>query len=225
MKTHRNVNQHTKPFVHLVLVAVLLLLAACQQTPTPQATPEVEAELSTQALTPGTVVGWGRNGEGQLDIPAGLNNVIAIAAGEYHSLALKRDGTVVGWGWNIFGQINIPAGLSNVTAIAAGGYHGLALESDGTVVGWGGENDYGQTTSPPGLSNVTAIAAGALHSLALTSDTTGPSVTLNQATEQADPTTADSITFILTVSEPVYSISAGLAQGILPLAVQQEPRR
>jgi Regulator of chromosome condensation (RCC1) repeat len=185
MKTHRNVNQHTKPFVHLVLVAVLLLLAACQQTPTPQATPEVEAELSTQALTPGTVVGWGRNGEGQLDIPAGLNNVIAIAAGEYHSLALKRDGTVVGWG----------------------------------------DNDDGQTTSPPGLSNVTAIAAGALHSLALTSDTTGPSVTLNQATEQADPTTADSITFILTVSEPVYSISAGLAQGILPLAVQQEPRR
>jgi hypothetical protein len=73
------------------LVAVLfLLLAACQQTPTPQATPEVEADLAlaTQSVTPGTVAGWGNNGVGQSTIPTDLNNVVAIAAGDSHSLAL-----------------------------------------------------------------------------------------------------------------------------------------
>ena len=39
-----------------------------------------------------------------------LSNVAAIAAGDYHSLALKADGTVVGWGDNTYGQINIPVG-------------------------------------------------------------------------------------------------------------------
>jgi hypothetical protein len=35
------------------------------------------------------VVGWGNNSNGQTTIPAGLSGVIAIAAGYYHSLALK----------------------------------------------------------------------------------------------------------------------------------------
>jgi hypothetical protein len=107
------------------------------------------------------VVGWGSNSSGQTTIPAGLNGVIALAAGSYHSLALKNDGTVGGWGGT-----EIPAGLSGVTAIAAGGFHSLALKSNGTVVGWG-DNQYGQTTIPAGLSGVTAIAAGTYHSLAL----------------------------------------------------------
>ena len=48
----------------------------------------------------GTVVAWGDNGEGQADVPAGLTDVIAIAAGTSHSVALKSDGTVVAWGFN-----------------------------------------------------------------------------------------------------------------------------
>ncbi|HMX29772.1 MAG TPA: RCC1 domain-containing protein, partial [Blastocatellia bacterium] len=60
--------------------------------------------------------------------------VPAIAAGDFHSLALKSDGTVVAWGNNVSGQTTIPGGLSNVTAIAAGDFHSLALKSDGTVV-------------------------------------------------------------------------------------------
>ena len=43
----------------------------------------------------GTVVGWGRNDEGQSSAPAGLTNVVAIAAGERNNLALIADGTVV----------------------------------------------------------------------------------------------------------------------------------
>src|SRR5205085_9924528 len=41
----------------------------------------------------------------------------AIAAGEFHSLALKRDGTVVAWGDDRYGQADVPSGLSGVTAI------------------------------------------------------------------------------------------------------------
>lgn len=44
------------------------------------------------------VVAWGNNGWGQAEVPPGLTNVIAVAAGTKHSLALKADGTLVGWG-------------------------------------------------------------------------------------------------------------------------------
>jgi hypothetical protein len=114
---------------------------------------------------------WGDNWSGQTNIPLGLTNVAAIAAGAYHSLALKSDGTVAGWGRNWENQINIPGDLINITAIAAGAYHSLALKSDGTVAGWG-YNWNGQINIPSDLSNVVAIAAGYDGSLALRSDGT-----------------------------------------------------
>jgi alpha-tubulin suppressor-like RCC1 family protein len=64
----------------------------------------------------------------------------AIAAGEFHSLALQQDGTVAACGRNYEDQATVPSGLSNVIAVAAGGYHSLALKQDGTVVAWG--NNY-----------------------------------------------------------------------------------
>src|SRR5438034_2111278 len=76
----------------------------------------------------GTVIGWGHNFYGQVNIPADLSGVTNIAAGRFHSLALKSEGTVVGWGYNLYGQVNIPAELSGVTAIAAGDFHSLALK-------------------------------------------------------------------------------------------------
>jgi hypothetical protein len=112
------------------------------------------------------VVGWGRNDQGQATPPEGLQGVIAIDCGGYHSLALLNNGTVVGWGKNDHGQITPPEGLGGVTAIAAGESHSLALLNNGTVVGWG-NNDHGQITPPEGLGGVTAIAAGESHSLAL----------------------------------------------------------
>src|SRR5439155_10850096 len=70
----------------------------------------------------GTVVAWGSNSNGQTNVPVGLSNVVAIAAGDNDSLALKSDGTVIGWGGdNSWVQTTPPAGLSNVVAIAAGG--------------------------------------------------------------------------------------------------------
>ena len=66
-----------------------------------------------------------------------MNNVVAIAAGWGHTVALKKDGTVVAWGNNDYRQCNVPKGLSNVVAISAGGLHTVALLRDGKVAVWG----------------------------------------------------------------------------------------
>lgn len=44
------------------------------------------ASLSTDSTR---VVAWGIGSDGQTNIPSGLSNVIMIAAGDCHSLALK----------------------------------------------------------------------------------------------------------------------------------------
>ena len=46
------------------------------------------------AYADGAVVGWGNNDYGQCNTPAGLASVTQIAAGDHHTIALKRDGTV-----------------------------------------------------------------------------------------------------------------------------------
>ena len=43
----------------------------------------------------------------------------AIAAGQFHSLALKSDGTIVAWGGNAYGQATAPTDLRDATAITA----------------------------------------------------------------------------------------------------------
>jgi len=138
----------------------------------------------------GAVYAWGRNALGQLGdgtttnhtTPAPvsalvapsdptmtattpLTNVVAVAAGANHSLALTKDGLVYAWGYNYNGQLGYPTSgdhsvyavpvsvpsdaagdttpLTNVVAIAAHGNSSLALLGDGTVYGWG-YNGYGQ---------------------------------------------------------------------------------
>ena len=57
-----------------------------------------------------------------------MSGVVAIAAGQFHTVTLKQDGTVVAWGYNKEGQTTVPAGLSGVVAIAAGWKHTVALK-------------------------------------------------------------------------------------------------
>jgi hypothetical protein len=140
------------------------------------------------------VVAWGAGTNntgsspnlGQAQVPSGLSNVVAVAAGGYHSLALKADGTVVAWGAGTtntgsipnFGQAIVPAGLTGVVAVAAGVYHSLALKADGTMVAWGAGvtnkpgNLYiaGEAMVPAGLTNVIALAGGSSHTLVLEGD-------------------------------------------------------
>jgi alpha-tubulin suppressor-like RCC1 family protein len=118
------------------------------------------------ALVNGNVVGWGENGFHQASPPANLFNVIAIAAGYLHSVALCSNGTVVAWGDNSFGQTNLPPGLTNVVAIAAGDFHTLALLKDGKILGWG-DDTFGQINVPANEAPAAAIAAGNYDGLAL----------------------------------------------------------
>jgi len=118
-----------------------------------------------------SVVAWGDNSSGQCNVPPGLTNVVGIAAGLAHSLALNANGTIVAWGNNNSGECNVPTNLTNAVAISAGDWFTMALKNDGTVVAWG-DNTYGQTNIPSGLNNVVAIAAGYDFCLALNSNGT-----------------------------------------------------
>ncbi len=130
-------------------------------------------QVQVTPLSAGTgtsdVAAWGDDSNAQTNVPSGLTNVVAVAGGFAHSLALQSNGTVVAWGDDSYGQISVPANLSNAVAIAAGGYFSLALSRNGAVAAWG-DDSYGECNVPPGLSNVVAMAAGAYHGLALEND-------------------------------------------------------
>jgi hypothetical protein len=125
--------------------------------------------LSSQL--PPNVLAFGDNTFGQSVVSERATNTIAIAAGAWHSLALRADGQVLAWGDDWDGQCDIPPMPEGALAIAAGGYHSLAIRADGTVAAWGGSNP-GVTNVPAGLADVIAVAAGTWHSLALRNDGT-----------------------------------------------------
>ncbi len=120
----------------------------------------------------GAILGWGS----QVVVPQNaLSNLVALAAGDYHTLGLKADGSIVAWGDNLdnhsdfSGQSNVPAPNADFVGIAAGGYHGLGLKSDGSIRAWGC-NFNGQSTVPTPNSNFVGVAAGWYHSLGLKAD-------------------------------------------------------
>lgn len=156
-----------------------------------------------------TLWAWGNNNSGQLGVgdstisnskwpvqagDADANDWAMIAAGSYHSLALKTDGTLWAWGNDSFGQLGDESPAANKyepvqigddtdwAMIAAGLYHSLALKSDGTLWAWG-HNLYGQVgdgstenkfapTRVGDESDWIMIAAGHDHNIALKSDGT-----------------------------------------------------
>lgn len=86
--------------------------------------------------------------------PPDLTDVVKVASGVGHALALKSDGTVWAWGENSDGRLgdgtlidrSLPVfvgGIQGVIDIAAGMYHSVALKSDGSVWAWG-RNSFGQ---------------------------------------------------------------------------------
>jgi hypothetical protein len=120
-----------------------------------------------------SVVSWGDNSGGQTNVPPNLTDIVGIAGGDYHSLALHEDGTLIAWGYNGDGQTTVPTNSLRFVAIATGAGHNLAITEKGSLVAWG-RNDFGQTTIPGSATNnnVLAVAAGDAHSIALLSSGT-----------------------------------------------------
>ena len=155
---------------------------------------------------------WGDNTYGQLgngsnnyDKPEPVDmtamsiedfDIVSIAVGREHSLALDDKGVVWSWGRNNNGQLGIGNRVNKTTPIktdlskidnaiiqlAAGDYHTLALDAEGNLWSWG-DNTYGQlgngesgttkqATTPVKVnmtSKVVAVAAGDSHNIALDS--------------------------------------------------------
>ena len=114
------------------------------------------------------------------EAPAG-KGFVAVAAGAYHSLALRGDGSLAAWGWNDYGQTDVPGG-NDFVAIAAGHFHSLALRRDGSLAMWG-VNPIGQFLDPdarlqePAGGDFVGVSASnsnryEYHSLALRADGT-----------------------------------------------------
>jgi alpha-tubulin suppressor-like RCC1 family protein len=149
-------------------------------------------------LASGAVWCWGHNVSGQVGngtagtqdvlLPQqvlGIENAIAISAGELHTCVTLSDGTVACWGLNNSGELGIPfsdfsatpatvTGLTAVKSLACGTSHTCAIVGGGSVECWGyNGNDAlgnggafqtpGASATPllvPGVSNAVAIAAG-----------------------------------------------------------------
>ena len=113
----------------------------------------------------GTVVATGRNTYGQCDV-SGWKDIIAISAGYYHTVGLKKDGTVVATGCNTFGIISGQcdvSGWKDIIAISAGDHHTVGLKADGTVVATG-DNEDGQC-DVSGWKDIIAVSAGLGHTV------------------------------------------------------------
>ena len=115
---------------------------------------------------------WGDKTFGETNVPGDLpKNATSLAAGYFHSLAVRLDGTGEAWGDNSAGQTVIPTGSNSLVQLAGGDLHTVALFADGTVQAVG-DNTYGQTSVPVGLSGIVSIASGGYHTLALSANGT-----------------------------------------------------
>jgi len=110
----------------------------------------------------GTVVGWGQNFNGELgngsqsnaptpvtvNLPPGVQ-VVALAAGAWHSLFLAHDGSIWATGDNGFGELGVGSspswsliplqvpGVQDGRAVGCGTFHSLAARGDGQLWSWG----------------------------------------------------------------------------------------
>jgi alpha-tubulin suppressor-like RCC1 family protein len=170
---------------------------------------------SAALTSDGVVSCWGMNtygmcGQGNTTTPqiipvavAGAlvgKNMVAIACGLYHVLALDDQGTLYAWGYNGYGQIGnnsttdvltpvaITGGSLNaktVVQIRCGLFHSMVLCSDGTIHMWGHRNNgeipggaAGNQLAPVNVSGYGAlvgrtpvdIQTGISHCLVLCSD-------------------------------------------------------
>lgn len=118
----------------------------------------------------GTVVHWGPPPSlGDPTPPAGLKDVVSVAAGIYHGAALRKDGSVVAWGANLDSVVSKTNGKTGIRAISAAATQTVLLRTDSTVEVAGGKATTVDKV-PVGLRGVVAISAGGRHVLAIQAD-------------------------------------------------------
>ena len=204
-------------------------------------------EHSLFVMWDGTLWAMGYDKDGQLGIGANIgvtfpfstpikvaSNVVAVAAGQYHSLFIKADGTLWAMGYNSFGELGNgttsnatrPISIaSNVVAVAAGSFHSLFVKVDGTLWAMGfniygqlGNGTTGSTSWPLNVANnVMAVAAGYNHSLFTKTDGTlwamgwGISGQLGNGTQNNDSTP-------INVASNVVAVAAGYQHSLFTKA-------
>lgn len=148
---------------------------------------------TTALLADGTAVQTGADGDPTLTAVPEFNTGMAIpriAAGHFHTCALRSNGTVACWGENSHGELgngtNIDTttptdvvGLSGVIDLASTAAHTCALLRNGTAQCWGRNNEgqlgdggaaFPESTTPvtvAGLSGITAIATASKSTCAV----------------------------------------------------------
>lgn len=210
-----------------------------QMTPTQLVTSTVFAAADAGAnssygmTSDGSLFAWGQNTSGQLGIGTSLTETWAptpvagglhwrsVAAGDYHTLAIRDDGSLWAWGRNNYGQLgdgtttqrNAPVRIGNDTdwvAIQGGTWHSLAEKADGSLWAWGRNfnNQLGDATAVDRFTPTRigrgndwrALAAGTSHSLAVDSHGTlwawgrnnnGQVGRTNEATDRPRPVIED----------------------------------
>eukprot|EP00929_Paragymnodinium_shiwhaense_P021590 TRINITY_DN14044_c0_g1_i6.p1 TRINITY_DN14044_c0_g1~~TRINITY_DN14044_c0_g1_i6.p1 ORF type:complete len:397 (-),score=63.44 TRINITY_DN14044_c0_g1_i6:128-1318(-) len=109
-----------------------------------------------------------RSDYGCCDVPSDLGDVVAVAAGGWHTCASKKDGQLVCFGRNAFGVCDVPLDLLQV---AAGGANPSASREDGPLVRLGYSGDGLCDDIPSDLGQAFAVAAAAeAHSCARRKD-------------------------------------------------------
>jgi len=160
--------------------------------------------------------------------PVITDNSSKLAAGVYHTLAIKSDGTLWAWGCNEYGQLGdgtttdrlTPVPIMNgVKSVAACDESSFAIKEDGTLWAWGangrGQLGIGTTsrnlqTTPvqANINQVKSIAVGFLHSLAIKEDGTLWAWGDNEFGQLCDGTTMDKSTPVQVMSG-VKSVEGG----------------
>ena len=87
--------------------------------------------------TSGGLVCFGLNRQGPCNVPRDLGPVVAVAAGDQHTCAVKVSGELVCFGRNDHGQCDVPPDLGPVVAVAAGWQHTCAVTVSGQLVCFG----------------------------------------------------------------------------------------
>ncbi|NOQ32069.1 MAG: hypothetical protein GQ570_13205 [Helicobacteraceae bacterium] len=142
-----------------------------------------------------------------------LTDVVGVAAGNRHFVAVKSDGTVWTWGSNYYGALGSDliypqqvSNISNAISVEAGDAHSVVLTLDGKVYAFGlnnnGESGGGTITSPYEVvaSNATKISAGGRTTMYMLADGSVKLIGANTngqggSGSTATPTTASSTFF------------------------------